>query len=531
MPEMIIYLLKVNTALLLFYGGYRFILQQYTFHQLNRIYLLTGLIFSALYPFINISGFLTRNQRLKEKIGAISPDWQSSVTYVFTKAEDAGVNYWGAVLVVFWIGVAVMAIRLIIQMISLLILHTRSTSLPLNNLKIRRVSESINPFSFWRTIYLNPERHEANELRSILEHEQIHVKQLHTLDVMLAEISTIFYWFNPGVWLMKKAVKANLEYITDQEVIMSGVDSKEYQYALLKINVLPQNALPVTNFHFLTIKKRIAMMNKKPSNEIKKSGYLIILPAIILVLVILTSSGAIAVNGDNSIVKILGDLPVKLQSENRSLQTPVLQESKLINAQSSVINNDTIVPKAIVTSGKVSDDSTKGEIIPSHVKTKESGILDIKRIVRTDTITDSKKQPLYYIDGVKVETMQDVRVKVNPENILSINVLKGASATSVYGAEAVNGVIDIKTNVAGNTTRTNGTGTVTVVGYPKGQKVSLDNIGNELIIIDDKESTKTALYDLSVGSIATIDIRKGPEAVTQYGEKAKDGVVVVRTKK
>ena len=72
MPEMIVYLLKVNLALILFYAGYHFILQRYTFHTINRFFLLIGLVYSAVYPLIDLSIILNRNEQLKEKIEMIS---------------------------------------------------------------------------------------------------------------------------------------------------------------------------------------------------------------------------------------------------------------------------------------------------------------------------------------------------------------------------------------------------------------------------------------------------------------------------
>jgi bla regulator protein BlaR1 len=67
-------------------------------------------------------------------------------------------------------------------------------------------------------------------------HEQVHVNQWHTIDILLAELSSIFYWFNPGIWLMKKAVRENIEFITDRKILNKGIDSKTYQYSLVSVS-------------------------------------------------------------------------------------------------------------------------------------------------------------------------------------------------------------------------------------------------------------------------------------------------------
>ncbi|HQS04475.1 MAG TPA: hypothetical protein PLT16_02420, partial [Daejeonella sp.] len=126
MPELIIYLLKVNLSILLFYFGYRLFLKQFTFYSLNRIYLLLGLIYSSLFPLINIADLFKSNPEIKQQISNISPDWQYSVSYVNSTSPVPDSIYWQAVILIFWTGVTLMLARLIIQLISLLILHRKS---------------------------------------------------------------------------------------------------------------------------------------------------------------------------------------------------------------------------------------------------------------------------------------------------------------------------------------------------------------------------------------------------------------------
>jgi len=524
-PELIVYLLKVNLALLIFYAGYRFVLQRYTFHTLNRFYLLIGLIYSALYPLINLSEILNRNQQLKEQISLLATDWQGSVIYVVSGAESGAGYYWQIVLLIFWTGVIVMTLRLIIQLISLINLHIKSTTSTLGNTKFRRISEAVNPFSFWRTIYLNPECHEASELPSILEHERIHINQLHTLDVMLAEISTIFYWFNPGVWLMKKTIKANLEFITDQEVIRSGIDSRDYQYTLLRSQVLPQNSMPINNFHFLTIKKRIAMINKKPSNRINLSNYLLLLPAIML-LVLVTGISKAEFTASDVVENITGLTEVSplsfiLKDESESIKP--LKDVDLETDQNQLIDRQ----KKILAHTSVLDTNKKGsEKIVEVAKTPS--VVIMRSSAGIDTAAGS--QPLYVVDG---QRMQKKDLQMKPDKIESINVLKGEGAVSKYGKDGKNGVIEIRTKTVGTGKSSSSLEPVTVIGYGsnQNQKITLSDIENQLIILDGKEITKAMLDDLQVTSIGSVEVFKGSSGVNKYGEKGKNGVIVVTTKK
>lgn len=195
-------------------------------------YLLIGLVYSALYPLIDLSAILNSNEKLRDQI--ILLDWQGPITFALKKAENGAGNYWQIALIIFWSGVIFMSLRLLIQLSSLVILHVQSSVFTIANIKFRKISKAVNPFSFWRTIYLNPECHEASELRSILEHEQVHVKQLHTIDVMLAEFSTIFYWFNPST--LNSPLKKNLFYKQPLQrlprfLTKSGMDLRSLNYS------------------------------------------------------------------------------------------------------------------------------------------------------------------------------------------------------------------------------------------------------------------------------------------------------------
>ncbi len=516
-PEMILYLLKVNLALVLFFAGYHFILQRYTFYTINRFYLLIGLVYSALYPFIDLTAILKRNEQLKDQINML--DWQGSVIYVLNQAENGAANYWQIALMIFWTGVIFMSLRLLIQLSSLLILHVQSRPYISGNIKFRKITKAVNPFSFWRTIYLNPECHEASEIRTILEHEQIHVKQLHSFDVILAELSTIFYWFNPGIWLMKKAIKTNLEFITDQEVIRSGINCKEYQYTLLKSHALPKNSLPVNNFHFLTIKKRIAMINKKPSNRINLTNYVLLLPAIMFLVLIAGISRAEFTR--KGVVEAITNLPLSPlpQILNKQLEA----EKNIANNTSEPITNS---KSRNAEYQSVLDTNKNPNGVVTRVRNSQEEIV-VKGNLQLDTA--NKSQPLYVVDGKRMTT---AKINLNPEDIATVNVYKGESATTLYGAAGKNSVVEIRTMLAssGQTTDSSKSNITVAHGSTQNQNVSLADIDKQLIILNGKEITKSELDQLKVSSIGSINILKGPAAVSKYGEKGERGVIVITTK-
>lgn len=224
MPALFLYLFKVNVALVLFCLAYRFLLRPLTFYLLNRFFLVFGIVFSLAYPFVDVSRVLRQNQELNGRFAAIALDWEA----VELPAHAQLSAFWQFLIIFFWAGVLLMICRLLSQLFSLYQIHRHSSSASYHGFYYRQVKESVNPFSFWQTVYLNPTQHQSKQLISILRHEHIHVRHWHTLDVLLGEVNTIVCWFNPAAWLLKQAVKENLEFLTDQEMLQSGVNSQAY---------------------------------------------------------------------------------------------------------------------------------------------------------------------------------------------------------------------------------------------------------------------------------------------------------------
>lgn len=275
MPHFFIILFKINLVLLLFAAVYYLVLRRLTFYVINRVFLVFGILFSTAYPLINLTAFFSRHQAVPEFV----PQFNQNVSQL---AQQESV-YWSLLSILFYAGVILMAIRLIIQFVSLYRVHKNSDPGWFGDYKIRVLKEEVSPFSFWKTIYVNPLLHRNHDLNSILEHERVHVEEWHTIDIILAEICVVFYWFNPGVWLMKKAVKENIEFITDAKILKKGINKKSYQYSLLHVGNLQPCTTIVNNFNISDLKMRIKMMNARRSSPLNLSRYLFFLPALLLV--------------------------------------------------------------------------------------------------------------------------------------------------------------------------------------------------------------------------------------------------------
>ncbi|MES2274650.1 MAG: M56 family metallopeptidase [Bacteroidota bacterium] len=409
MPALFIYLIKVNVALLIFCAGYYAVLRHLTFYNLNRIYLVTAIIFSTLYPKVNLSDFLNRHEEIAKPIQVVIVNWQEPVKTI-TKTF-LGHDVWFWLLVTFWAGVILFAIRLSTQLLSLYRLHKRSEPAQLHQYVIRVIKGNINPFSFWRNIYINPENHAPQELSAILEHEHIHVSEWHTLDILLGELSAIFYWFNPGVWLMKRAIRENIEFITDNKILLKGIDSKAYQYSLLNVNFGTQGNAIVNHFNISTIKKRIIMMNAKRSSNVNITRYLFLIPAVMLLLLIFSVSKAelnkAVKSSAHNMITTFKTVITKIDFTAPEVPaTPARKKLPVLTAVSTMqLELDTVPAKA------------SGKILLTDTGRKFT--------LRLRGVAAGDKEPDVYINGVKTEFGL---ATMNPNDIATIDIRKDATA-------------------------------------------------------------------------------------------------------
>lgn len=307
MPHFFIILLKINLVLILFSATYYLVLRRLTFYSINRIFLLFGIIFSSAYPFINLTEFFAA----QKAIPAFVPQFNQQVSKLVQ--QDAVSIFWQGLTVLFYVGVALMAMRLLVQFVSLYRMHKKSSPDQLDEYKVRILNDEVSPFSFWQTIYINPRLHKKQDLNNILEHEKVHVEEWHTLDIILAEICVVFYWFNPGVWLMKKAVRENIEFITDAKILKKGIDKKAYQYSLLDVGTLQPSVAIVNNFNLSDLKKRIKMMNAKRSSKVNLTRYLFVLPILLCITLAFTINKKDVKKSLAPLTKIVNDvLPKKI---------------------------------------------------------------------------------------------------------------------------------------------------------------------------------------------------------------------------
>ena len=288
------YLLKVNVAFVLFYAFYRLFFYKDTFFKLRRAILLAFFGLALFYPLLNIQDWV----RQQEPIADVIYMYSAMLPEATAKADAAASVDWdgwllGSLGFFYWGIVAFLCGRFLVQLSSILWLAHTSERVVIHETPVYALRKAAGPFSFFRMVFLHPESHSDKETDEILTHECTHVSQWHSIDVILSEMMCMACWFNPFVWLLKREVRHNLEYLADNTVIQSGYDSKSYQYHLLGLAHHQSVTTLYNSFNVLHLKNRIMMMNKKRSPGIVRTKYLIFIP-LVGILMLLSNIEAVA---------------------------------------------------------------------------------------------------------------------------------------------------------------------------------------------------------------------------------------------
>ena len=513
MENLLYYLLRASVSMVLFYSFYKLFFGKNTFHAMNRFMLIAFTAMTLLLPLFRFN-FLPELQKATNS-GQLS--WELSAVPVIHSsnlATTGSVIPWSTLLLVlFVVGLMCAVVRYLVGLyqINTIIHRSRKERLP-DGTTLCMSDKEVAPFSWMNYVVLNgkdiPEQNQA-----IIRHEQAHVRMHHSYDMILFDLFTSFFWFNPFSWLLRREIRTVHEYQADQQVLVNGIDVRQYQLLLIRKCVGEQKFALANNFRQRDLHKRIQMMMKKSSEKQMKWRYAAAFPLLFLVMVAL------------SVPKLNASIPEKT-SEN-SLEI-ALQEGDTIVFSDDIVELSNgsielmkvrIVTKddSIAVAAKVGDqpDTTRAQ----GMKTKQKE-LKIVRVIGYGSMNDKDSismiasggvgaQPLYIVDGKEVASLSEF----DPEQIESIEVLK-QHATDKFGERGKEGVIHITTKKEVRKT------------------IGFNDENKPLLILDGViQDAAFELNSVSPDEIESIEVLKGNSAVKLYGEKGKNGVIQIHRKK
>ena len=284
MDNLLVYLLKASIGIILFYLSYILFFSRDTFYLRNRIFLIAILLLSILIPVLRV--FNISSDVSTSETSYIINEIISSGTIIGASVSEK-INSFDINNLLIWIYFSISSLfllRVLISVIRTLIIIRKGTLIDSSFPKVIISDLDHPPFSFFPYIVIPKKLYESEGYSQILAHENAHITQGHTFDLLLTEFIISFLWFNPFIWLIKRSIVLNHEYLADNISIKGSYSIKEYQYKLLNLQTGLMSVPLAHNFSSL-IKNRIVMINKKPTRNLAALKSIIILPVVAILFV------------------------------------------------------------------------------------------------------------------------------------------------------------------------------------------------------------------------------------------------------
>ena len=530
------YLLKASTLLLIFYVCYQLFLKRETFFQANRWFLLSGLILAASIPFVIIPIYIEYTPIDSSQFIITTNDGSIPETII-----EEPLNYLQLLSGIYLTGILFFFGKLIIELLSLRHVFKHSKIKDTDGITIMVTQECIAPFSFFNRIVYNPNQFNSEELEHVINHEKAHVKELHSVDTIVAQLSCLIFWFNPIVWLYKKALQQNLEFIADQKAQYISNCSKSYQTVLLKASVQNHQIAFTNNFYTSFIKKRIVMLHKSKSNKLNQLKVILVLPLLAL---FMSSFNTKDVYVEIPIVEPLVSTYVDQQQEDVEIVITKDTTDKELKALQDELKSNGIT---FTYNGLVRND--KGEITSISTAFKntthssnyningDDGIKSFRFKSSEDafsvgTIGSDKNKFIFKSKDGKTKAQssgsQNVFVFESDEDE---DVKKDGNVVLLKLRE-LNEVDSLKVKLRNNNTWISDDGTKTTINASENGKsqIFISESDHPLFVIDGKIVKKSLFEDIDSDHIHSINVLKGKTALEAYGEKGKNGVIIMTKK-
>ena len=605
MGAFFVYILKSSLCLAVFYLFYRLLLSKETFHRCNRIALLSIILLSYILP-----------------LATITTSQHTMVSTAVTTVEDLLIMYeqhavpnqglqpeyvfpWQEILIICYVAGAIFFILCHLWSLGRMlyfIRHNQHEQLPDGTLLIIH-SCNFAPFSWMKYIVISQADLKENG-HDILLHEQAHIRNHHSWDLLLVEVCSWLQWFNPAIWLLKQELQNIHEYEADEEVLRQGIDAKQYQMLLIKKAVGARLYSIANSFNHSSLKKRITMMIRKKSNPWAQVKYLYVLPLATVAVTVFARPEVSQPLEEISNVKVsdLSDA-MKTYTDKNQQNNQSAPDKKIRLSMKVVDETGQPVPQATVvitntSNGTLTDDDghfslevgedqslwisyvgmeSKNISVKDCIKQTDKTIrltsatseLDLTvspsapkpAVQNGETFTVVEQMPEYpggmkALMGYLAENIQypaecqkasiqgrvivqfvvkadgsldnfEIKRSVNP--LLDAEALRVIKTTPKWKPGTQHGKpVDVKFTIPVTFSLPDKQKEHTPTGNISDSSLTLKKT---LFIIDGKEVEPKALNEINPNQISSINVIKDGTGVTIFGPKARDGVILITTKR
>jgi bla regulator protein blaR1 len=525
MNPLIPYLAKVSLMYLMFFLVYWVLFRKETFFIRNRIYLFICLILPVVIPLIHFP----ENSPVTSLASAESMSWILVMSNIMVTppsmatapvvqqpiSDTSPINWSSLILLIYLSGVLIFLFRMIWAYSGIIRMIARSDRKRLLKMILVITKVRVSPFSIFRWLVVPAHKQQHADLEKIILHEMVHFRQWHSIDLLLSELLIVFQWFNPFAWMLKSSIVSNNEFFVDHRLVSGYTDIKSYQYALLSSSVGERRIVMANRFNQGLIKKRIEMMNKKKTRLINRIKDLLIVPfAAILVLAFSAYSPKLAV------------------PESNPAGPSILADQPAAGFQDQVTQKDTSKGVSIFFNGK--------KLTIKYLEAAKDSTGDI-RILRWNNLGETwsvlSKEKLEELlknkeirDDSTLYLVRKSKKAGHDDAYLGVITVSDSAKVDKCGVFMGNDKDKIK--IYSKQGKHSSLFVVSKGG--KGVNLYVSNDGtkkNMLFVVDDKVYESGEWNFPDPDTIDIITIIDSVEAAKKYGEKAKNGVVVIKTRK
>ncbi|MEP3373085.1 M56 family metallopeptidase [Maribacter dokdonensis] len=417
-----IYLLKSTVCMGIFLVFYKLLLEKESMHHFKRFFLLTALIFSLIIPQIVFTEYIEA-EPTPAVTQVLTINEQPEITPIVHVMEESPMNWTLILYTLYGLGVAIFGFRFLYNIAKLWIRVRRNTQIKFNFLVKVLLKEELPPHTFLRYIFLNKQKFESKSIpAAVLLHEETHAKEWHSLDVLFIELLQVLFWFNPLIYVFKKSIKLNHEFLADSAVIKGQENQLHYQNTLLSYlsndKFHTHQSVGIANaINYSSIKKRIIIMKKQTSKRGILIRSLLILPLLSLMLYGFSQRNVVSKNTIKDInIEITKSGDLLINNEPTTLENLSTEVDRVNHNFGPYITRNYITAHILY-------DETQNKLI-GQIETKLGalGISNIKHFSKRTTNILGKNgfKPSEY-HGKTIDEAKEIR-KVNVYNDLKTDI-------------------------------------------------------------------------------------------------------------
>ena len=560
MTDFLIYDLKVALLIAVFYMFYRLLLARETFHHINRIVLLTTAVASYVLPICVITFHETV---VMQQTPTVTIDGLQASAY-----EPASTPLWQIVLpILFIIGAAAATGHTLCSLIRIIRLISHSEQHPQADGTTICVTGNADlaPFSWMHYIVMNRSDYDVSDA-AILAHERGHIRLHHSCDVLLVDLLTALQWFNPAMWMLRSDLRAIHEYEADAAVLSQGINARQYQYLLItKAGGIGGYSLANGITHS-ALKNRITMMTNKTSKSSHLLKLLALLPIVGVTLALNAETvtdyvynndepqkqvpvkkgrqNAAIKNNGKTILQVVEAPDQKTEaeapkSEQKQYEATVTYEIKEDSPQDvfDVVEKMPEFPggvqellgflsKTIKYPAEAEKAGTQGRVIATFVVRKDGSISDARVVKSVDPLLDTEALRVINAMPAWIPGTQNGK-PVNVKYTVPISFRLDGKTKEAPTAVGIFTPTDSPAREAREDHICREDGSIVAMDVDMEKSTVL----RPLFVVDGKIMDGKEVYAINPKTIERFYMQDGQEAIKKYGDKAKDGVVIITLKK